>query len=541
MLGYTGTVYLTDIANGSGVRQRECNSRTELAAECSLYPALCTVLLVGVVLALPLCIIDLPPMSDFPSHAASIFIQTHLKSSALLARYYYVNWAPVPDLASELIVPFFSGLRAEAGTRLFLVIGVLLWVCGPAAVQYALFRRVTVTTTLAVFFAYNRNFTMGFVNYYFAAGVGFFVIAAWIASEKSSAPKRLILLTSLFGVIYFMHLLAMLFVGFFLTAFELGKPGGVRLQRVKGAGLICVAALPELLFFLLYPPGQFGDGAVHIGLVEGLPDRLGSLNWAGFAPELVLIVAGMGWAISYGIGRIDERMRLPLIAVLILCLVLPISLFGGWGLHIRFAAMGAALLFASVELHLSRRMALGLLAVSLCAGVADAATLVWFWKTPTKQTNELRSALLKLSPGAKLVVAMDRASIRRNDEFRHVAEYAVIDRGIFDPMVFTQKGQHIIGIRPEWRRLAAATSDQSDVVPLPDLVPLGGGAPGRPDLLEEFPYLVNWTCNFDNLLLLRITGEHDAVPPILEPIAEGEIFTLYRIRTPADCMHANPL
>jgi hypothetical protein len=195
-----------------------------------------------------------------------------------------------------------------------------------------------------------------------------------------------------------------------------------------------------------------------------------------------------------------------------------------------------------MELRLSRRATLGLLAVSLCAGVADAATLVWFWKTPAKQANELRTALLKLSPGAKLVVAMDKASIRHNNgEFRHVAEYAVIDRGIFDPMVLTEEGQHIIQMRPGWRRLAAATSDQSDIVPLPELVPLGRGAQGRPDLLENFPYLVNWTCNFDNLLLLRLTGEHDKVLPALEPIAEGEIFTLYHIRTPADCMHANPL
>jgi hypothetical protein len=77
--------------------------------------------------------------------------------------------------------------------------------------------------------------------------------------------------------------------------------------------------------------------------------------------------------------------------------------------------------------------------------------------------------------------------------------------------------------------------------PWPDLLPLGRGARDRPDLLENFPYLVYWTCNFDNLLLLRLTGEHDAVLPLLEPIAEGEIFTLYRIRSPANCTRGNPL
>lgn len=534
------TAFLTGIINSSRVLLRETNFRAEPAPNRLTYLALGTLLLVGIFLALPLWVIDLPPMSDFPSHAASLFIQTHLGSSATLAHYYDVKWSPIPDLASEVIVPLFPGLSAEAGTRLFLAIGVLLWACGPAAVQYALFRRVTVTAIVAAYFAYNRNFTMGLVNFYFAAGFGFFVISAWFASENRSAPERLLFLTALFAITYFMHLLAMLFVGFFLTAFELGKPGNTRPRRLKGAGMICVAAIPELLLSLLYPAGRFGDGNFEIGLIYGLPQRLASLGWTGFAPELVLIGAGTIWAISSGIGRVHESMKLPLIAVLILCFILPVSLFGAWGIHIRFAAMGAALLFASMELHLSPRAKLGLLAASLCVGVIDAATLVWFWNTPARQAAELRTALLKLSPGAKLVVAMDKASIPRNDEFRHVAEYAVLDRGIFDPMVLAEQRQHIVEIRPGWRKLAAATSDQSDNVLLDDLVPLERGARGRPDLLEYFPYLVRWSCNFDDLLLLRLTGEHDDVPPELAPIAEGAIFTLYRVRAPADCARANP-
>ncbi len=529
---------LSDVAGASGIRLREPDFRTGLASRRFSGLAVGAVLLVGIVLVLPLSLIDLPPMSDFPSHAASLFIQTHLNSNAVLAGYYEVKWAPVPDLASEFIVPLFSGLSAEAGTRLFLGIGVLLWVCGPAAVQYALCRRVTATAVLAAFFAYNPNFTMGFINYYFAAGFGFFVIAAWLASEKRSALERLPLLTALFGATYLMHILAMLFAGFFLAAYELGKPGNTRRQRWKGAGLICVAGLPELLLFLLYPPGAVGDGVLDIGWIAGMPQRVGSLTWSGFAPELVVIGAATVWMINSGIGRVDERLKHPLIAVLILCLTLPISVFGGWGLHVRFAAMGAALLYASMELHLSRRVTVAVLVSLQCVGIIDSATLVWFWNTPAKQTAELRSALLHLSPGAKLVVAMDKASIPRNGEFRHVAEYAMIDRAIFEPIALTERGQHIVQVRPAWRKLAAATSDQSDDVPLDDLVSLGRGATGRPDLLKVFPYLVRWNCNFDDLLLLRLTGEHDRVPPELEPIEEGAVFTLYRIHAPADCGHA---
>jgi hypothetical protein len=164
---------------------------------------------------------------------------------------------------------------------------------------------------------------------------------------------------------------------------------------------------------------------------------------------------------------------------------------------------------------------------------------VWFWNTPARQAAELRTALLKLPPGAKLVVAMDGPSIPRNGEFRHVAEYAVIDRGIFVPIGLTEEGQHITEVRPQWRKLAAATSDQSDDVPLDDLASLQRGASARPDLLKFFPYLVGWNCNFDNLLLLRLTGVHDKVLPELAPIAEGAIFTLYRIQASADCTRVN--
>ena len=534
------TASLTGISSSSGVRLRETHLRSGLASDRFTYLVLCLVLLLGIVLALPLWLVHLPPMSDFPGHAASLFIQTHVRSSPVLAGYYDFKWTPIPDLASELVVPLFPGLSAEAGTRLFLAIGVLLWVCGPAAVQYVLFRRVTLTAVVAAYFAYNPNFTMGLVNFYFAAGFGFFVISAWLASVKRPALERFLVLATLFAVIYFMHLLAMLFAGFFLIAFELAKPGNTRLKRIRSAVIIVVAALPEVLLFLLYPAGHFGDGKFDIGLIDGLPQRVGSLGWAGFAPELVVIAAATIWAIWSGVARVHEKMKAPLTAVLILCLVLPISLFGGWGLHLRFAAMGAALLFASMDLHLSRRAKLGLLAASVCIGIADAATLVWFWSTPARQAAELRTALLKLTPGAKLVIAMDKPSIPRNGEFRHVAEYAVIDREIFDPMVLAEEGQHIIQVRPEWRRLAAATSDQSDNVPLDDLASLARDVKGRADLLKYFPYLVRWNCNFDNLLLLRLTGEHDRVPPELAPIAEGAVFTLYRIQAPSDCTRADP-
>ena len=97
--------------------------------------AVCAVLGVAAILVSPLWFIDLLPMSDFPAHVAALFIQMHAASDPVLSRLYEIDWAPVPDLASELIVPLFSGLPAIPATKLFLSVAVMLWVCGPVAVR----------------------------------------------------------------------------------------------------------------------------------------------------------------------------------------------------------------------------------------------------------------------------------------------------------------------------------------------------------------------------------------------------------------------
>ena len=193
----------------------------------TIAPRLLTgaLLLTGLLLVVPLWLTRLPPMSDFPAHAAALFLQMHAAASPILSRLYQIEWAPVPDLASELLVPLYAPLMPVIpATRLFIGIAVLLWVTGPAAVQYALFRRVTVTALGGTLFAYNRNFILGFVNYYFAAGVGFFIIAAWIASAGRPALRPPSSMLAVFlTVLYFLHVLAMAFATFFPSGLRTGE------------------------------------------------------------------------------------------------------------------------------------------------------------------------------------------------------------------------------------------------------------------------------------------------------------------------------
>src|SRR5689334_16482184 len=158
-----------------------------------------------VILAAPLWCVVSPAMPDYPAHLASFYLITGGAS-----HYYYVEWAFLPNLASEIIVPAITQfIPLEPATKVFLTITVMLWVIGPAAVQRALRGRVGVESLLAGAFTYNATFMWGFFNYEFATGLSFLVLAAWIATEDRRGPLLLAGFAAAFTLVYFSHLFAL--------------------------------------------------------------------------------------------------------------------------------------------------------------------------------------------------------------------------------------------------------------------------------------------------------------------------------------------
>ena len=84
----------------------------------------------------------------------------------------------------------------------------MMWVIGPALIHRALFGNIGVAPLLAAFFAYNANFTWGFLNYYFAMGAAFLVFAAWIATDGRRSALHLLGFAVAVTAVYFSHLFA---------------------------------------------------------------------------------------------------------------------------------------------------------------------------------------------------------------------------------------------------------------------------------------------------------------------------------------------
>jgi len=202
---------------------------------------------------MPLWCVISPAMPDYPAHLAGF----HLLTSASPSKFYAIEWRLLPNLASDLLVPLFAlVLPLEAAAKLFLTLAVGFWVVGAAAIQRALTGRIGVASLAGALFAINANFTWGFLNYTFGAGLCFLVFAAWIAKRANLTPWTLAGFTLAVCVLYVCHLFAacillVLIGGFELTAIL--RAGNFRLSSLwPRAWRIAVIFVPALLASLFF-------------------------------------------------------------------------------------------------------------------------------------------------------------------------------------------------------------------------------------------------------------------------------------------------
>src|SRR5262249_25443978 len=118
--------------------------------------------------ALPFWLVHMPPPTDYSNHFARLFLLLHLQGDVALPRYYVVDWAPLPNLAADLIaVGFGRFMPLEDVGRLILSLSASMWLAGVVLINRTLFGRYSFWPLLALPFLYNMSMAMGFLSYYF--------------------------------------------------------------------------------------------------------------------------------------------------------------------------------------------------------------------------------------------------------------------------------------------------------------------------------------------------------------------------------------
>lgn len=495
-----------------------------------------------VILAAPLWCVASPPMPDYPAHLASFYL---IDGGA--SQYYRVEWAFLPNLASEAVVPLLTKfMTLQSAAKLFLSATVTLWVLGPAAIQLALFGRVGLGGLLAAAFAYNATFMWGFFNYDFATGLSFFVLAAWIATDGKRTLLHLAGFTGAFTLVYFSHLFALatllLLIGCF--EFSLLLQGGNYFARVLANRVAVLAALcaPAAMCFLLLTPHS-GDVRLQFNLLDTMAERFEAaiqfhFDLPAYALTGTLVVLFVAGTATKRI-KIAPRMWLGLGALLFCTIFAPEWALGGWGVHFRLPAVLGAVAFASLEFNLPRRWVMSGVVMAIALFACQATILAIDWQRIDANYSEFRAAANEIKPNARLLTVLDGDSLgwAADQPYWHMAEFAVIDRGAFTPLLFTTRGQHVIRVEPPMARYAAATAQQGSP---PDIDELNDLAAGRKDVDEDIrsvlPYLLYFQCHYDQAVVIHGEGPLSSVPPMLRLRHIGSFFALYDIVPDRNCV-----
>jgi hypothetical protein len=507
-------------------------------------PFAIAVVLTAIVMSAPVWCVWAPPMPDYPAHLASYHLIATDAGAPVVAKFYRIEWAFLPNLAGEIIVPFLSHLVGlDIAAKLFVTASIMMWVIGPSLVHRALYGQFGVAPLFAALFAYNANLTWGFLNYYFAMGAAFLILAAWIATDRRRSLFRLLGLAVAVTVIYFSHLFAAATLLLLLGLYELG---GVARESSAKDGLgqfaqLATAFAPAALAYLFLKP-RGGDASVAFNLLDRLIDRLEAAlqlsydnpSFVLLALLMILLVAGLwrGWIV------IHRRMIAPLAVLALAALFAPEWAMGGWGVDLRLPAVLGALLFASVEFRLEHE-AIGVLAAACGAViVSNAAILAKDWRATGRQYDEFRAIARSFAPGTRLLTVLDGDAIGYGSDqpYWHIAEFAIIDPGAFTPLLFTTRDQHIVRIMPAYQSIAAASAEQGSPPDIDELNDLAASQIDEDeDIANVFPYLMRFQCHYNEAVVIHLGGPRSPIPPMLKLRHAGTFFSLYDILPDAMC------
>jgi hypothetical protein len=488
----------------------------------------------------PLWLVDSPAMPDYPAHLATFFLIAGGSRDPILSHFYHIEWAAIPNLAFELLVPALGQLMSlAAATKVLLSASVALWIVSPGLINRALYGRFGVSALGAVFFAYNENFMWGFFNYYFAAGLALAAFAGWIASSSWKRAPRMAIFALATVVIYFAHVFGAALLLLMIACYEMTCLAERSDVTVRSAFTvlwpIAVIALPIAIAFLFLKPAGT-DSHVAFNLIDTLHDRYEAAISVNFDRPGFAALAGLIAFFVLASWRrwVSFHARLvPLLIVLgVLAVLMPEEAMGGWGVDLRLPAVVGALIFAAAKLCLPVRGEAALAMSILLAVAWNSAALAGNWRYFDAQFQEFRKAEETLPRGVRLMTVLDGDAIGKGPDqlYWHMAEFAVIDRSAFTPLLFTTKGQHVVRLSPGLERAAASSAREGsppDVTELDDLAT--GSVDGDWDIAHVFPYLMRFPCKYDEVVLIHQNGRRSPVSEVLRLSHRGSFFSLYDI------------
>jgi hypothetical protein len=414
------------------------------------------------IVSIPLFSTVLPPLVDYPNHLARLHLIAEGGN-----QFYAVRWAPLPDLAADIIVPSLARIvpLALAG-KLFLVLTFALIAGGTVWLHRAAAGNWSPWPLLAFLLLYDRILLWGFINYLFGLGVALCGLALWLSLDERpgwrSITAPLVALACFFSHIEAFGIYALAVAGIELPPM-LALWRGTQYRRLATRGAIGMAQffVPATLFLWFQPTSP--SGAVSYGSPLRKLDLLFSIfdnynrpfDIACFT-LFILLLGGLAWRRRLTIA---PRLGAALAVLVVAYLLLPSQLMTGSGVDRRLPTALFLLLIAAATPHLPPRAARLVAAGVAVLFVVRMAVIEIVWVAADRRYADDIAVLDRLPAGARLAVAYPPRDVNAGmiPEL-HVATLAVARREAFVPTLFAYPTQQPLAMRTPYDAIAARTS-----------------------------------------------------------------------------------
>jgi hypothetical protein len=426
------------------------------------------VLIAGVALlalfSVPIFSTVVPPLFDYPNHLARYWILATAGNA-----FYAVHWAPLPNLAGDLVVPLLARVMPlEFAGKLFLVMIFALIVGGAASLNRVANGGWRLWPLLTVAFLYNRQFLWGFVNYLFGLGIAVCGATLWLRLEPTRPGLRLIVSSLVAPICFFSHIAAFGLYVLIILGIEL--PPATAEWRIRHwpalgrrAALFAAQFLIPAAIILLSWRAVAGGGISYAGLWRK-PDLLFSVFDTYNRPFdvacfvlLLILFAVLAWRRRL---HIAPRLMPALVLVFTAYLLLPSQMLSGSGLDHRIPiALFVLLVAASAPRFASRKTAILVGSAAAIVLLARLVVIESVWLDADRVYTADLAAIDALPAGAKLAVAYpgDAVNATTIPEV-HLPSLAVARREAFVPTLFAYPAQQPIVLNPPYDRLAAGAT-----------------------------------------------------------------------------------
>lgn len=494
--------------------------------------------LLSAVAALPVLTNPLPPLSDYVNHLARMHAIAVIGSDPQLSNFYELQWAVIPNLVMDLIVPVLHRwMNVYLAGEIFLISIFVVTLSGTLALNRALYGYWSAMPLVAFPLLYNGMLLIGVMNYLFGIGVALWALACWIGLRENSWPLRYAVSLVFVLLLFFCHLFAVGLYGVGLLAYEMhrewtrkGRFTAGRYAAFLSAGIPFLAVLP-----LLYVSPTLtllgGISWEADGKIDGL-----ELVFKTYYDIVAILLAGVVaasalWALRYRVLQFHRFGWFLLGVGGVVYLAMPRTLFETYMADQRLPIGLAFMVVACLHLELKRRsvrQAFGaVLFVLLAIRVGEVQVV---WHQLSQGTWRFKESVAHIAPGSRILVAYADQTTgdgTRDLGYVHAACIAMIEKSSLVTTAFTVKGKQILRVRRDYQHIV----DEEDGTP-PQISQLLVAADKEGDEVEN--YWDGWPRNYDYLyVLFSEQGAENPDSERLEPVYEGRRFHLYKIIKPA--------